>query len=226
MVSYCTIWYHIVQYGIILYNMVSYCTIWYHIVQYGIILYNMVSYCTIWYHLFFVVFCFSQTTTRDLRVRSSLRHKTLGNIHSRGDDVGTAKAMRKHQHKLHTTTMAATPAALWSQRNKGENTTLEATSAAAKKEESAGGARQDALVAPHRRGERRGERRRRGGEEERREGAKQSHLQKARLERPSQEAAGRSTVTIATKRRDGRRCTTKAVGSVCQHTRHFQSRQG
>ena len=51
MVSYCTIWYHIVQYGIILYNMVSYCTIWYHIVQYGTILYNMVSYCTIWYHI-------------------------------------------------------------------------------------------------------------------------------------------------------------------------------
>ena len=50
MVPYCTIWYHIVQYGIILYNMVSYCTIWYH-VQYGIILYNMVSYCTIWYHI-------------------------------------------------------------------------------------------------------------------------------------------------------------------------------
>ena len=49
MVSYCTIWYHIVQYGIILYNMVS-CTIWHHIVQYGIILYNMVS-CTIWYHI-------------------------------------------------------------------------------------------------------------------------------------------------------------------------------
>ena len=42
---------HIVQYGIILYNMVSYCTIWYHIVQYGIILYTMVSYCTIWYHI-------------------------------------------------------------------------------------------------------------------------------------------------------------------------------
>ena len=90
--------------------------------------------------------------------------------------------------------MAATPAALWSQRNKGENTTLEATSAAAKKEESAGGARQDALVAPHRRGERRGERRRRGGEEERREGAKRSHLQKDRLERPHQEVAARSTV--------------------------------
>ena len=51
MVSYCTIWYHIVQYGTILYNMVSYCTIWYHIVQYGIILYNMISYCTIWYHI-------------------------------------------------------------------------------------------------------------------------------------------------------------------------------
>ena len=43
-IAYCTIWYHIVQYGIILYNMVPYCTIWYHIVQYGIILYNMVSY--------------------------------------------------------------------------------------------------------------------------------------------------------------------------------------
>ena len=42
MVSYCTIWYHIVQYGIILYNMVSYCTIWYHIVQYGTILYNII----------------------------------------------------------------------------------------------------------------------------------------------------------------------------------------
>ena len=42
---------HIVQYGIILYNMVSYCTIWYHIVQYGTILYNMVSYYTIWYHI-------------------------------------------------------------------------------------------------------------------------------------------------------------------------------
>ena len=38
-------------YYIILYNMVSYCTIWYHIVQYGIILYNMVSYYTIWYHI-------------------------------------------------------------------------------------------------------------------------------------------------------------------------------
>ena len=44
MIPYCTIWYHIVQYGIILYNMASYCTIWHHIVQYGIILYNMVSY--------------------------------------------------------------------------------------------------------------------------------------------------------------------------------------
>ena len=51
MIPYCTIWYHIVQYGSILYNMVPYCTIWYHIVQYGIILYNMVSYCTIWYHI-------------------------------------------------------------------------------------------------------------------------------------------------------------------------------
>ena len=51
MISYYTIWYHIIQYGIILYNMVSYCTIWYHIVQYGIILYNMVPYCTIWYHI-------------------------------------------------------------------------------------------------------------------------------------------------------------------------------
>ena len=54
----CTIWYHIIQYGIILYNMVSYCTIWYHIVQYDIILYNMVSYCTIWYHIlpYFIIF--------------------------------------------------------------------------------------------------------------------------------------------------------------------------
>ena len=43
--------YHIVQYGIILYNMVSYCMIWYHIVQYGIILYNMISYCTILYYI-------------------------------------------------------------------------------------------------------------------------------------------------------------------------------
>ena len=34
---YYTIWYHIIQYGIILYNMVSYCTILYHIVQYDII---------------------------------------------------------------------------------------------------------------------------------------------------------------------------------------------
>ena len=32
-----------------LYNMVSYYTIWYYIIQYGIILYNMVSYYTIWY---------------------------------------------------------------------------------------------------------------------------------------------------------------------------------
>ena len=31
--------------NIILYNMISYCTIWYHIVQYDIILYNMISYC-------------------------------------------------------------------------------------------------------------------------------------------------------------------------------------
>ena len=44
-------WYHIVQYGTILYNMVPYCTIWYHIVQYGTILYNMIPYCTIWYHI-------------------------------------------------------------------------------------------------------------------------------------------------------------------------------
>ena len=44
---YCTIWYYIVQYGMILYNMVPYCTIWYRIVQYGTILYNMVPYCII-----------------------------------------------------------------------------------------------------------------------------------------------------------------------------------
>ena len=63
MVSYCTIWYHIVQYGTILYNMVSYCTIWYHIVQYGIILYNMASYCTIWYHIIqygIILYCMLQ----------------------------------------------------------------------------------------------------------------------------------------------------------------------
>ena len=47
MISYCTIWYHIVQYDTILYNMIPYCTIWYHIVQYDTILYNMIPYCTI-----------------------------------------------------------------------------------------------------------------------------------------------------------------------------------
>ena len=44
MISYCTIWYHIVQYDTILYNMIPYCTIWYHIVQYDTILYNMIPY--------------------------------------------------------------------------------------------------------------------------------------------------------------------------------------
>ena len=44
MVSYYTIWYHIIQYGIIFYNMVSYYTISYHIVQYDIILYNIILY--------------------------------------------------------------------------------------------------------------------------------------------------------------------------------------
>ena len=34
-----------------LYNMISYCTIWYLIVQYDIILYNMIPYCIIWYHI-------------------------------------------------------------------------------------------------------------------------------------------------------------------------------
>ncbi len=78
MVSYCTIWYHIIQYGIILFNMVyspppqplsspdpspqppasqlpsprpTLAQPPNHIVQYGIILYNMASYCTIWYHI-------------------------------------------------------------------------------------------------------------------------------------------------------------------------------
>ena len=45
MLSYYTIWYHIIQYGIIVYNMISYRTIWY------LILYNMMSYYTIWYHI-------------------------------------------------------------------------------------------------------------------------------------------------------------------------------
>ncbi len=53
MISYCTIWFHIVQYGTILYNMVSYCTIWYHIVQYGIILYYIILYCIILYYIIF-----------------------------------------------------------------------------------------------------------------------------------------------------------------------------
>ena len=51
MISYCTIWYHIVQYDIILYNMISYCTILYHSAQYDIILYYLTSYCTIWCHI-------------------------------------------------------------------------------------------------------------------------------------------------------------------------------
>ena len=51
MISYWSIWYHIVQYDTILYNMMPYCTIWYRIVQYGTILYNMIPYCTIWYHI-------------------------------------------------------------------------------------------------------------------------------------------------------------------------------
>ena len=36
MVTYCTIWYHIEQYGTILYNMVPYCTILYYIILYYI----------------------------------------------------------------------------------------------------------------------------------------------------------------------------------------------
>ncbi len=51
MIKYGKIWYHIVQYDTILYNMISYCTIWYHIVQYDTILYNMIPYCIIWYHI-------------------------------------------------------------------------------------------------------------------------------------------------------------------------------
>ena len=57
MIPYCTIWYHIIQYDTILYNMIPYCTIWYHIVKYDNISYNMILlYDILLYILYYILY--------------------------------------------------------------------------------------------------------------------------------------------------------------------------